>query len=163
MRGQRSARAMDESGNAKPVAFCLRGVKPEGPGLGRPARRTGELGMELSPTGQRPSMAVEAGKGARKRQPESIVQEAKRGSAVVQLLRPGREKRSRKTGRAERAALVGDDQRTLKRLLSADHAPRLPPFGSAPNANPDRRIRARAPTKTNERSVAEAPVSKPRS
>jgi hypothetical protein len=60
-----------------------------------------------------------------------IVQEASRPiGGVLQLLglKPG--KTAADTGRAKRAALVGDNQRKPKRLLSADRAPRLPFSGS---------------------------------
>ena len=59
-----------------------------------------------------------------------IVQEASRPiGGVLQLLglKPG--KTIGKTGRAKRAALIGDDRRTHQRLLSADRAPRLPLWG----------------------------------
>ncbi|HYD85835.1 MAG TPA: hypothetical protein VEA80_00005, partial [Vitreimonas sp.] len=58
--------------------------------------------------------------------PHSIVQEASRGDAAFYNSSSQAGKNDRRTGRAKRAALVGDNRRILKRLLSADRAPRLP-------------------------------------
>jgi hypothetical protein len=63
----------------------------------------------------------------------SIVQEAGwRATHGNSSVRTG--KNDSATGRAKRAALVGDDQRTPKRRLSADRAPRLP-LGSTDKSN----------------------------
>jgi hypothetical protein len=74
--------------------------------------------MELSPKGQ-----VFGGGGSRKRTVQEATPYSMRG--FYNSSDSSREKRS-ETGAREARAFVGDSERKPKRLLSADHAPRLP-------------------------------------